>query len=164
MGYDQECGLVVLDPSGVAVKYDQLQILSNIVGSSAARIQVVDYQQPGSSKWQRARSRTIDFREVESFDDSWKNDIVAGTKHIIKNAWVAADDAHMDAKIVVGFHPHGTGSHLSEGSGCGLQRLVKSRLMATQGCFRDSANYAFWFQLGVALRRYTTPAQTDGFV
>ena len=142
---DEESGLVVLDPSCVPTKYDQMQIWSNIIGTSTARLQVVDYQEPRSQKWRKARNHTIDLRNIAEFDESWRNDITAGTKHIMKNAWVAADDPHIDAKLFVPWHPYGTGSYLSESTSCGLHRLAKSRLMALQRCFRASSSYGFWF-------------------
>ena len=136
---------MVLDPSAVPMMYDALKIFSDVVGSATARLEVVGAQQAGSSGWQRTRKLTIDVRDVPEFDESWHNDIQAGTKHILCNTWVAADDCHIDAKLFVAFHPYGTGSLQSEGSSCGLHRLVKTRLYAMQNCFRASSTYGFWF-------------------
>ena len=52
---------------------------------------------------------------------------------------------HYDAKVWPAFHPYGSGSLGSELGSGGLSRLVRSRLLLVQSCFRNSVVYAFWF-------------------
>jgi len=139
LGEESE-GMVFLDPQGIPIKYDMLQIYKDAIASTACRIAV---DVPGQTKhtWQKT-GLLID---SDTFGDAWKRDICKGVDHILRTSYVTASDPHLDAKLWPHMHPYGTGSLLSEVGSGGTHRLVKNRLLCIQSCFRQNNLYAFWF-------------------
>ena len=63
--------------------------------------------------WQRTGS-FVDTQVDPILDDAWKRDLASGSKHVLEETWVPANDPHYDAKLWPCAHPYGTGSLLSE--------------------------------------------------
>ena len=137
---EESQGMVFLDPTGIPMKYDMLQIYKDAIGTASCRI-AVDAQYKNT--WKKT-GLVIDTAKDPSFDESWKRDISKGADHLLETSYITASDHHLDAKLWPNMHPYGTGSLLSEGEGC-MQRLIKNRLLLIQNCFRQSNLYAFWY-------------------
>ena len=136
---EESQGMVFLDPTGIPIKYDQLEIFKEAIGTASCRISVDASHQ---NAWQ-ITGLVIDTKK--DLGDDWKRDISKGADHILQNSYVTASDPHLDAKLWPHIHPYGTGSLLSEVGAGGTNRLVKNRLLSIQSNFRQNNLYAFWF-------------------
>eukprot|EP00973_Karenia_brevis_P079846 11079861-Karenia_brevis.AAC.1 len=79
--------------------------------------------------------------EASCLDAAWREKVRKGLKLLEEDTWVARNDAHYDAKVLVAFHPYGTGSLLSEQNSGRIQELAKSRLTLVDSQFRRSPHY-----------------------
>ena len=73
-----------------------------------------------------------------------KEDLINGTKVIMEETYVPANDPHYDAKAWTCAHPYGTGSLLSEVGAGGTQAFARKRLTETDSWFRRSSLWSFW--------------------
>ena len=138
LGEENE-GMVFLDPTGIPIKYDQMEIFKDAIGAASCRIAVdVPYQK----SWKRS-GLVIDTNTV--FDEKWKHDISKGAEHILQTTYITASDCHLDAKLWPSMHPYGTGSLWAEVQSGGTHRLVKNRLLCIQSSFRMNNLYSFWY-------------------
>ena len=135
--------MVVVDAAGHPMKYDCMQVLENVVATQNSRIEI-DFPGPDGRAWQRSGS-FVDTQEDGTLDESWREDIAAGSRHLLEETWVPANDPHYDAKVWPHVHPYGTGSLLSEPGSGGTQRHARNRLTLIQSWFRRSALWGFWF-------------------
>ena len=132
-------GIVFIDPSGIPMKYDMLQIYKDIIGAGACRIAV---DTPRDNTWQQTELVIDTDKDLHK---SWRKDISLGAEHILKTTHISANDRHLDAKLWPHMHVYGTGSLLAEVGSGGMDRLVKNRLLCIQSCFRQNNLYAFWY-------------------
>ena len=95
---EESCGMVFLDPTGVPLKYDQLQVLKEMVGVSARRIEI-DAGGKAPNTW-RTTGQSLNIAGDPSLNNAaWRRDISLGADHILEQRFVSATDAHLDAKI-----------------------------------------------------------------
>ena len=146
--------MIVVDPAGVSpMKYDALQVFSEIVGKSSVRIEVAEALL--HKTWHKFDAAV----DVSDLGAKWKNDVTEGARQLLKETWVKGNDAHMDAKVYPHMHPYsggvrlnldiasrvasphpdalfrctrpfryGTGSLLSEPGSGGIPKLCRNRL------------------------------------
>ena len=126
------------------MKYDSLTIMESIVAAQNVRFEVDVPPEGGAPGWQRGH-RSIDSANVEGWADL-SNDLREGSRHLMEETWVPANDPHMDAKCFPSIHPYGTGSLLSEVGSGGTQHHARNRLMSLQSWFRRNPIWGFWFQ------------------
>ena len=138
---EESQGMVFLDPTGIPIKYDMLQIYKDAIGTAACRISVDALYK---NSWQKT-GLIIDTAKDLTLDDNWKRDISKGADHILQTSYVTASDPHLDAKLWPNMHPFGTGSLLAEVGAGGTHRLIKNRLLLIQSCFRQNNLYSFWY-------------------
>ena len=129
---------VFLDPAGIPIKYDQMEIFKDAIGTAACRI-AVDI--PHHKSW-KASGLVID--TDREFDEKWKHDMTKGAEHVLQTTYITASDCHLDAKLWPVMHPYGTGSLWAEIQSGGMHRLIKNRLLCIQNCFRMNNLYSFW--------------------
>ena len=125
------------------MKYDQLEIYKDIIGTCACRIQVDIPTGPRSKSW-RSAGLVIDTWKDPDLGQKWRDNVAEGAHHVLQESYVTSTDPHLDAKLWPHMHPYGTGSMLSEVSSGGLHRFARNRLLLVESCFRRSSLYAFW--------------------
>ena len=140
---EEACGMVVVDASGHPMKYDQLQILENAVGTQNVRLEL-DVPREDGRGWRRTHSFT-ETQEDDLLNAQWCKDIQKGASHLLEETWVKASEAHYDAKLFPHVHPYGTGSCYSEPGAGGIQHHARNRLTNIQSWFRRSSTWGFWF-------------------
>ena len=139
---DEARGMVVIDFDGHPQKYDDLKIMSDVVAKEI-NIFKVDVPREGGKGWKRTAVEIG--TQDRDLGESWRGEISAGAKHVIQETWVKANDPHFDAKVWPAFHPHGTGSVLSEPGSGSLKAHARNRAASIQSWFRRTALWAFWF-------------------
>ena len=117
---EERVGMVFLDPAGMPLKYDQLQIfkdccphvfkacrpvqhthtksmapIQDIVGTTACRIKV-DYSADKSASGWHPTGLTLDTDQHAGLDDKWRKDLCLGADHVLKESWVTANDPHYE--------------------------------------------------------------------
>jgi hypothetical protein len=140
---DEACGLVVVDLAGVPLKYDQLKVFEDIIGTQAVRLEL-DLPGPDGRGWSRS-GHSVDTAADADLGPAWRKAIQLGSRHVLEETWVPANDPHLDAKCFPTMHPYGTGSLLSEPGSGGTQRHAANRLFAAQSVFRRTPLWGFWF-------------------
>ena len=140
---EEACGMVVVDASGHPMKYDQLQILENAVGTQNVRMEL-DVPREDGRGWRRTHSFT-ETQDDHLLNAQWCKDIQKGASHLLGETWVMASEAHYDAKLFPHVHPYGTGSVYSEPGAGGIQHHARNRLTNIQSWFRRSSTWGFWF-------------------
>ena len=99
---EESCGMVFLDPTnGIPMKYDQLAIYKDAIGTAECRIRV---DVPDNKSW-RSSGLTIDPKE--EMDEQWKLDISKGAEHMLETTYITPSDPHYDAKLWPHMHPYG---------------------------------------------------------
>ena len=84
--------MVVVDFDGHPQKFDQLQIMSDVVAKDI-NVFKVDCPREGTRRgWKRTHSE-IDTQEL---GDKWRDEMAAGSKYIIEETWVKANEPHYD--------------------------------------------------------------------
>jgi hypothetical protein len=99
---DEARGLVVLDFEGHPHKFDELQIMADVVAKEI-NVLKIDAPQPEGRGWKRT------FSEIDTQDDlgeEWRQDMVRGAKYVLEESHVKANDAHYDAKCYPHMHPY----------------------------------------------------------
>ena len=139
---EEACGMVVVDASGHPMKYDQLQILENAVGTQNVRMEL-DVPREDGRGWRRTHSFT-ETQDDHLLNAQWCKDVQKGASHL-EETWVKASEAHYDAKLFPHVHPYGTGSVYSEPGAGGIQHHARNRLTNIQSWFRRSSTWGFWF-------------------
>ena len=136
---DEARGMVVLDYDGHVFKYDQLEILSDFVAKEV-NVLKVDVPNDSGRGWKRTNSEM----NTQDVGENWCEDIAAGSKYVLEETWVKANDSHYDAKCWPCAHPYGTGSVNSEIGAGNPKGFVRNRANGIQSWFRRNALRAFW--------------------
>ena len=105
---DEVSGMVVVDVGGHPLKYDCLKVLESIVAKQNCRVEI-DVPREEGRGWRRANS-SFDTQELE---DKCRQDLASGSRYLLEETWVKANDPHFDAKCWPCVHPYGNGSLLS---------------------------------------------------
>ena len=140
---EDSTGLVVVDACGHPLKYDALNVFESVVAKQSSRLEI-DIPGKDGKGWQRT-GHSVNTQDDTLLNDSWKKDLTMGSKHIVSETWVPANDPHYDARVFPVVHPYGTGSLLSETGAGGTQTHARNRLLLLQSWFRRSALWSFWF-------------------
>jgi hypothetical protein len=158
---EESAGLVVVDPDGHPLKYNQMDVYESIVAKQSVRIEV-DVPGEGGRGWRRAAS-TFEMDAQADLDDKWKEDLAGGARHMLQETWaqsltrfnlwtppcqlasmcktkVKANDPHYDAKCFPCVHPWGTGSLLAEPGSGSPARYVRNRATNLESFFRRTAH------------------------
>ncbi len=139
---EEATGYVTVDPEGRAMRYDEMNVMSQIAAAPASTVDMW-VKEDGQKKWKRVGR--VDTEEDQDLDDRWKHDLHHGTDHI-KNSFVKQSDPHFDARVFIAKHPHGTGSCFAEAQTGKPQKYVSARLLSMEKWFRSNAQWCF-FQL-----------------
>ena len=76
---------MVVDPDGHPLKYNQMEVYESIVARQSVRIEV-DVPGEGGRGWRRTAS-SFEMGEQADLDDKWKEDLAAGTRHMLQETW-----------------------------------------------------------------------------
>ena len=136
-------GMVVVDGSGLPMKYDALNVMADVVATQTSRIEL-DVPGEGGRGWQGTR-RVVDIATDDTLGPQWRNDISQGAQHFRDETYVSVCEPHYDAKVWPHVHPYGTGSVLAEPGAGSPARHARNRLVLIQSFFRRSAMWGFWF-------------------
>jgi hypothetical protein len=82
----ENLGMVVVDLSGVPLKYDKLNVFQDIVATQATRLEIDVPGQDGRG-WRRTGSSV----DVGQFDDAWREKLNKGVQHLLTETWVPAN-------------------------------------------------------------------------
>ncbi len=96
---EESTGMVFLDPVGMPLKYDQLQVYRDIVGTSACRIEV-DAEGKTRGSWYPTRL-AFHTDDHPSLDDKWRKDLSLGAEHVLRESWITAGDAHYEWRLAL---------------------------------------------------------------
>ena len=83
---EESTGLVVVDPDGHPLKYNQMDVYQSIVGRQSVRIEV-DVPGEGGRGWRRAVS-SFEMDAQADLNDRWKEDLATGARHMLQETWV----------------------------------------------------------------------------
>ena len=137
---DEARGLVVLDFEGHPHKFDQVEIMADVVAKEV-NILKIDAPRPEGRGWKRTYSE-IDTQE--DLGEEWRQDMARGARYVLEESHVKANDPHYDAKCYPHMHPYGTGSVLSEPHSGSPKGHFRNRACQIQSLFRRCAMWAFW--------------------
>ena len=87
------------------MKYDDLTVLENVVASQHVRIELDVPDQSGKG-WRRTNNSVM----TADLGERVREDISRGSAHILEQTYVAASDAHYDARTWPVCHPYGSGT------------------------------------------------------
>jgi len=136
-------GYVIVDAAGAPMKYDMLYAMQDMSARQWSRLELDVPSGPRGKGWRPTRAY-VDTGSDEVLDETWRNEMDTGCKHLLEESFVSSIDPHLDAKTWPNVHPYGTGSVLSEiGSGSVLAHC-QNRLMLIQSWFRKNSFWAFW--------------------
>ena len=136
---EEATGYVTVDPdSGRVMRYDEMQVMSQIVAAPASTVDLLVKENQG--RWKKVG--TVKTDEDQDLNATWKNDLHHGANHL-KDSFVRQCDPHFDAKVFIAKHPHGTGSCFAEAQGGKPQKYVTSRLLSMERWFRSNAQWCF---------------------
>ena len=79
-------GLVVVDPDGHPLKYNQLDVYESIVARQSVRIAVA-VPGDGGRGWKRAAS-SFEMDAQADLNDEWKADLATGARYMLQETWV----------------------------------------------------------------------------
>ena len=84
---EEATGLVVVDPEGHPLKYDQMGVYQSILAKQSVRI---DLDIPGHEGrgWKRSGS-SFELATQPDLDDTWKEDISTGASYMLQETWVS---------------------------------------------------------------------------
>jgi hypothetical protein len=127
---EEASGLVTVDLEGRVMRYDEMNVMSQIVAAPASTVDLLVQSGKG---WRRAGS--VDTETDPDLDAKWKSDLARGTEHI-KDTWVRGNDFHLDSKTFPSKHCYGTGSMYCEPGSGRPQKYCASRLVSLEQWFR----------------------------
>ena len=96
---EESTGMVFLDPVGMPLKYDQLQVYRDIVGTSACRIEV-DSEGKTRGSW-HPTGLAFHTDDHPSLDAKWRKDLSLGADHVLRESWITAGDAHYERRLAL---------------------------------------------------------------
>ena len=83
---EEATGLVIVDPEGHPLKYNQMDIYQSILAKQSVRI---DVDVPGHEGRGWRRSGTSFELETQcDLDDEWRQDLTTGAKYMLQETWV----------------------------------------------------------------------------
>ena len=117
-----------LDFDGHPQKYEDLKIMSDVVAKEV-NILKVDVPRENGRGWKRTAVEL----KAQDIGDGWREGMAAGSKYVIQETWVKANDPHFDAKALWTATPAGVGKQggcpgAGVGWGAGLACLPSSWL------------------------------------
>ena len=89
---DEARGLVVLDFEGHPHKFDQMEIMADVVAKEV-NILKIDAPQKEGRGWKRTYSE-IDTQE--HLGEEWRQDMARGARYVLEESHVKANDPHYD--------------------------------------------------------------------
>ena len=95
-------GLVVLDYDGHPHKFDQVQIMSDVVAKEW-HVLKIDAPRAEGRGWKRTYSE-IDTQK--DLGEDWRKDMERGARYVLQESHVKANDPHYDAKCYPHMHPY----------------------------------------------------------
>ena len=90
--------MVIIDYEGHPHKFDQLEILQDIVAKEV-NVLKVDVPREGGRGWKRTFSE-INTQE-EGLGDEWKQNISQGAKYVLEETKVRANDPHYEIVVYI---------------------------------------------------------------
>ncbi len=81
------------------LKYDQLQVYRDIVGTSACRIEV-DSEGKTRGSW-HPTGLAFHTDDHPSLDAKWRKDLSLGADHVLRESWITAGDAHYERRLAL---------------------------------------------------------------
>ncbi len=136
---EEATGYVTVDPdSGRVMRYDEMQVMSQIVAAPASTVDLL--VKKGQSTWKKVG--TVNTEDDQDLDAQWKNDLHHGANHL-KNSFVRQCDPHFDARVFIAKHPHGTASCFAEAQSGKPHKYVTARLLSLERWFRSNAQWCF---------------------
>ena len=84
---EESTGLVIVDPEGHPLKYNQMDVYQSILGKQSVRIDV-DIPGHGGRGWKRSGS-SFELEHQHDLDDAWREDITTGAKYMLQETWVS---------------------------------------------------------------------------
>ena len=119
------------DFDGHPQKYEDLKIMSDVVAKEV-NILKVDVPRDNGRGWKRTAVE-INAQDDRGLGDGWREGMAAGSKYVIQETWVKANDPHFDAKVLWTATPAGVGKQggcPGVGVGWGARSGLPSILMA----------------------------------
>ena len=86
---EETTGLVVVDPEGHPLKYNQLSVYESIIAKQAVRVRIdVDIPGKDGRGWKRSAS-SFELDTQNDLDDQWKEDLSTGARYMLQETWVS---------------------------------------------------------------------------
>ena len=85
---EESIGLVVVDPDGHPLKYNQMEVYESIVAKQSVRIEV-DVPGEGNRGWKRSAA-AFDIEAQHDLDDKWKAELANGVRYMQTETWASA--------------------------------------------------------------------------
>ena len=85
---EESVGLVVVDPDGHPLKYNQMEVFESIVAKQAVRIEV-DVPGKDNRGWRRS-SCSFEVDTQHDLDDAWKADLAGGIQYMQQETWASS--------------------------------------------------------------------------
>jgi hypothetical protein len=83
---EEATGLVIVDPEGHPLKYNQMDVYQSILAKQSVRIDV-DIPGHEGRGWKRSGS-SFELDTQHDLDDKWKEDLSTGAKYMLQETWV----------------------------------------------------------------------------
>ena len=85
---EEATGLVIVDPEGHPLKYNQMDVYQSILAKQSVRI---DIDIPGHEGrgWKRSGS-SFELEHQPDLDDKWREDLTTGAKYMLQETWASA--------------------------------------------------------------------------
>ena len=99
---DEAEGTVILDYEGHPHKFDQVQIIAGVVAKEVNIIKI-DAPRAGGRGWKRTHAE-IDMQK--DLGEEWRQNMARGTRYVLQESHVKANDPHYDAKCYPHMHPY----------------------------------------------------------
>ena len=79
---EEATGLVIVDPEGHPLKYDQLSVYESLIGKQSVRIDI-DVPGHGGRGWKRSGS-SFELETQQDLDEKWKEDLATGARYMLQ--------------------------------------------------------------------------------
>ena len=95
---DEARGMVIIDYEGHPHKFEQLEILQDIVAKEV-NVLKIDVPREGGHGWKRTFSENN--TQEEGLGDEWKQNISQGAKYVLEETKVRANDPHYEIVVYI---------------------------------------------------------------
>ena len=85
---EESVGLVVVDPDGHPLKYNQMKVFESIVAKQAVRIEV-DVPGKDNRGWSRSAC-SFEIDTQDDLDDKWKEELAGGIRYMQQETWASS--------------------------------------------------------------------------